>query len=54
MTIKTPNGEIKINVGSHAFNEGYFAGCDDPAFLIGNKLKNAPESDDKNPYKIDT
>ncbi len=51
MKIKTSTGEIEINVVSLEFQAGYETGSNHPVFLIGNTLKDAPESDDINPYE---
>lgn len=54
-TITKVNGqEYTVKVTSDAFNEGYMAGFGHPAFKIGNTLKEAPESDDINPYEKDS
>lgn len=41
-----------IDVSSAWFLAGYFVGIEHPAFLVGNTLDSAPESDDINPYPV--
>ncbi len=52
MEITKKNGEkYNVETTSDAFCEGYMVGLDHPSFVTGNTLKEAPESDDLNPYE---
>jgi len=54
MKYKIDGNEVEINISDPSFNKGYFAGCDHPAFVKGNTLKEAPDCSDINPYEVGT